>query len=1034
MNPDRISEDSEQTVELAAWRELLARSQRDEIDVGLSDTGSGQFSSLRAELAEELSNEAIDDFTPSQRQLGDYLILQQIGRGGMGIVYEAEQLSFSRRVALKVLPEGEWVDPDKVTRFHTEARVAASLHHSNIVPVFSQGYDSGVHFFAMQYIDGQPLDQLIRRCQSVSEENGESQLATGSDLVDPGMRPSGGERSDEWPPMDSVLSTIVCEPSVETVAPDDSGQTWYQSQSYFRGVALLGEQVADALHYAHSHGVLHRDVKPGNLLLDSQGNIWLTDFGLAKDDLGLDLTESGAHVGTRRYMAPECFERPGDELSDVFGLGLTLYELLAWQSAFQDSPVPCARQVIPLSQLVPNVPRDLETIIHKSIEPDPQRRYASAGELAADLQRFSAGEPIRARRISWFERGGRWCRRNPALAALTGLVALLLVMLATGSIMAAVHFSQQAEEARGLVADRERAVRTRQAALASQEKAYRTSEESRLDAEHNAKRARAVTRFLVSDMISDLQPSRRRGKPLTVRSVLDRASRRVENAFVDQPETEASVRQALGRAYQALGLNREAEEQLSAAVCQATAALGKDHSETLITVSLLANSIGNRGRYREALPLHQQAVDGLSKIHSEDHHYPLAARHNLALCLLNLGRNQDALERFQEVRERRVHVLGPEHPETLKTDNNLASCLKGLGRRDEARRLHERTLEIRLRVLGEDHPETLGTMNNLAQLVSLSGEHRKAQELYERTLAVKRRTLGPEHPLTLNTMHNLATCLYRQGAYQQSLELNRQTLAIRRRVLDPDHPSLLKNQCNLGASLLKLGRSQEARPLLEETLLKQRTVRGHDHAETLVTHHRLALCLEALGRTDEAGRLLESLVSLQKKRLGDEHPQKLWVQRQLVGNLVRREKWTQALPIVADAVAHHRTRYGQDSHLLAKCLVLQARVLMNTQRLAVAVTTLRESLEIEARKPTTCCRMKDSVLLMLSNGLVRLKNYEEAERLLLQAYEEKQSKRSQPIVNGLLQLYEAWDRPERVKAWRSRLQDLTAATTASDPS
>lgn len=1031
MKPDGVSRESEETAELAAWRELLARSQQDDVDESKSDSESGRFSSLRAELAEELSIEAIDDFTPSQRQLGDYLILRQVGRGGMGIVYEAEQLSFARRVALKVLPEGEWVDPDRVTRFHTEARVAAGLHHSNIVPVFSQGYDSGVHFFAMQYIDGQPLDQLIRRCQASSGYAGDQREETGSDLVDPEVGPPWSGPGDELSLSDSELSSIACEPSSTS---SDAEEPWYQSGSYFRGVATLGGQAADALHYAHTHGVLHRDVKPGNLLLDGQGNIWLTDFGLAKDDLGLDLTESGAHVGTRRYMAPECFERPGDERSDIFGLGLTLYELVAWQSAFPDSLTSCLRQVVPLSQVVPHVPRDLETIIHKSIDLDPHQRYASAGELAADLQRFSAGEPILARRISWVERGGRWCRRNPALASLTGLVALLLIMLATGSIASAVHFSRQAQHARGLVAERERATRTKQAALVNQAKAFRASEKSRRAAEHSAKRAQAVTQFLVSDMISDLQPARRRGKPLTVRSVLDRASRRVETAFVDQPETEASVRLALGEAYQALGLNREAETQLAAAVCQATAALGKDHPETLITLSALANSIGNRGRLQEALPLHQQAFAGLGRVHATDHHYPLAARHNLALCLLKMGRNQDALEMFEEIRDQRVRVLGPEHPVTLKTDNNLALCLKGLGRNDEARRLHERTLEVRRRVLGDDHPETLGTMNNLAQLVSLGGDHREAQKLYERTLAVKRRALGPEHPLTLNTMHNLASCLYRQGEYKQSLELNQQTLSIRRRVLDPGHPSLLKNQCNLGGVLLKLGRFDEAGALLEATLEKQRSIRGRDHVETLITQHRLARCLEALGRRAEAGRLLEEIVSVRRKRLGADHPRTLWTLRQLVGNLVRREKWEQAGPFAEDAVAHHRARYDKDSHFLAKSLALQARVLLNTERVPFAVVALRESLEIEARKPTTCCRMKDSATLMLSVGLARLKNFDEAERLLLKAYDEKQPKRSQPIVNGLLELYEAWNRPDRVEAWRSRLQAVTAAATSRDAS
>jgi len=318
----------------------------------------------------------------SQKQLGDFRILREVGRGGMGAVYEAEQISLRRRVALKVLRFGTVSDPDAIERFKREAETVAHLHHTNIVPIFAVGSEHGVNFYAMQFIEGRSLDQVLR---------------------------------DEGKP----------------TAPDR--------------VAAWGLQAAEALAHAHARGVIHRDVKPSNLILDgAEERIWLTDFGLAKrlDDVTLSMT--GALLGTPRYMSPEqaaAAHHRLDDRTDIYSLGASLYELVTGKPVFAgDSPHNLISQILhadpePPRKHRPSLPRDLETILMKCLSKEPGRRYESARQLADDLRAFLDGRPIAARRASYFERATRWFKRQRRSVALTaGAVAATLLLVVLGVV------------------------------------------------------------------------------------------------------------------------------------------------------------------------------------------------------------------------------------------------------------------------------------------------------------------------------------------------------------------------------------------------------------------------------------------------------------------------------------------------------------------------------------------------------------------------------------------------------------------------
>ncbi|MCC9606209.1 serine/threonine-protein kinase [Blastopirellula sp. JC732] len=393
--------------------------------------------------------------------IGDFRVLEMIGRGGMGVVYEAEQESLGRTVAIKVLIDHFSDSPQAVRRFRREAQAAARLQHPNIVAVFGVGQWERKHYYAMQYIAGRSLDRILAELNALRGTDSKGQdaddlgSATNVDdelaaeiavaLKQGRFEPSLAAKKVTAPPSVSKLSPTsptVGAPSSPAAEVTSSalGETREVasvrlSRDYWRSVAGIGVQAANAMHYAHQQGVLHRDIKPGNLMLDNSGRAWLMDFGLAKLLDEADLTTPGDVVGTLRYMAPEQLEGRATTQTDIYSLGLTLYELLTLRPAFDRAEHYAALLKLKTSttppeprSINPQIPADLQTIVLKAISPDPDHRYATAHEFEEDLQRYLDDVPIKARRTSSWEHLRRWCRRNPAMAALTTSTLLLLVI------------------------------------------------------------------------------------------------------------------------------------------------------------------------------------------------------------------------------------------------------------------------------------------------------------------------------------------------------------------------------------------------------------------------------------------------------------------------------------------------------------------------------------------------------------------------------------------------------------------------------
>jgi serine/threonine protein kinase/Tfp pilus assembly protein PilF len=773
---------------------------------------------------------------PVDGLLGDFRLIREVGRGGMGVVYEATQVSLGRRVALKVLPFAGTLDPKQLQRFKNEAQAAAQLHHTNIVPVHFVCCERGVHFYAMQFIDGQTLAELIGQ-----------------------IRQAAAPAAEERTTAEAAATELAArQPTLAT-------GSYPVGREHFRTVARLGAQAAEALDHAHQAGVVHRDVKPGNLLLETSSplspwgrgaheglRLWVTDFGLAHVQSEASLTMTGDLVGTLRYMSPEqalARRVVVDHRTDIYSLGVTLYELLTLRPPFAGNDrQELLRQIAFEEPQAPRrmnkaIPAELEIIVLKAMAKSPAERYATAQEMADDLRRFLDDKAIQARRPTLRQRLGRWSRRHQALVRSAVVVLLLAVVGLTGSTVLIARARQ----------------RTKQALAAEAEQ--------RRIAEEKAAETGAVVHYLVNDLLGSAAPEQALGRKVTVQDVLANGEEKIDRAFTDQPRVEAAVSLKMGITYAKLAQFAQAERHLRRAGELYTRWNGPEAPETLRALNGLANVLREQGHLEEARKLHEEVLGRRRKVLGEDHLDTLASLNNLAIVLAQQGKPEDAQRLFEETLALRRRVLGEDHPETLDAMANLAVVIQAQGKADEARQLHEEVLRRKRNFLPKEHPDMLDSMLNLAGVLKDLGRWEEAERLFEETLTLQRRVLGENHRDTLGLMNNLALVLEKQGKLDEARQLHEEVLGRRRVALGKEHPDTLASMYNVANMLRAQGNWEQARRLFEETLTLERRVLGENHPETLKFMDELgwllATCADprqrGLARATELARKTTSL-------------------------------------------------------------------------------------------------------------------------------------------------------------------------------
>lgn len=704
-----------------------------------------------------------DELEDNTRRLGDFLLGRELGRGGMGIVYEARQISLDRTVALKVLPFAAVLDSKQIARFKSEAQAAAQIWHPNIVPVYAIGVDRGVHFYAMQFIDGQPLDRAIADMRERSRAKRRNETLRGDSTRHRSLierdQPTSVALEGEIKQHDNTLGGSLLSSNTNN------------SRAHFRTVARLGIQASEALHAAHEYGVVHRDVKPSNLLLDHEGKLWVTDFGLARCQREATLSKTGDIVGTMRYMSPE--QASGktsliDQRTDVYSLGVTLYELLALEPAVQGVDSPALFQNIDnldprsLRKLCPQIPTDLENVILKAMAKAREERYTTAQEFADDLRRFIDGKPTVAKPATTVDRIAKWTTRHRRVVAAAASV----------SILACIGFALST-----LLISREKA--NTQVNFERAEKNFHEAQ----DAVHQLS--------IFAERLATVPAAGR------VRRAMLNETLAYYEGFVEQAKDDPSLQtdlaltyskigsltSKLGSADEAIAAHRRAINLFSR-LCAASPNDLQLQQRHATSHNNLAMTFRLAGRIDEALAAHRSAISLQSRLarQHDDKQVAsdLASSHaNLGLLLSETGSNESAERSFTQAIEIQKQLVASTpnqadyHRDLAVSLNNLSAIYRD---RDVERATkcyltalkHQRVAVAAEPNNSEVKSELAATFNNLASLQAKQQSYALAAVSYEQAIQLQHDLLKSDSSRK-SYRHDLAVSYNNQGLMESRL-------------------------------------------------------------------------------------------------------------------------------------------------------------------------------------------------------------------------------------------------------------------------
>jgi tRNA A-37 threonylcarbamoyl transferase component Bud32 len=936
------------------------------------------------------------------RYFGDYEIQKVLGRGGMGVVYKARQVSLNRQVALKMIKAGALADEAELRRFRNEAEAVALLDHAGIVPVYEVGEHDGQNYFSMKLVEGGNLAEELPAFQA-----------------DP-----------------RAAATLLAE-TAEAV-----------HHAHMRGILHRDLKPANILIDAQGHPHV-TDFGLAKLI-----------------ESDVELTASGAVMGTPSYMSPEQASGRRASITtatDVYGLGAILYALLTGKAPFGGDSLIDTLQAVkerpPVSprSLSASVPRDLETICLKCLAKDPRWRYASAHALADDLHAWLDSRPIAARRVGPTERAWLWCKRKPAVAALAASVLLALFGGTAGifAVQARANADLRVERDKAVEAERQTAVE-RDKAVSAEAKSRAVNEFltqdllTQAEPDNNAVEDH-VTLLTVLDRAAEKVGQRFADQPqlesamretiwntyhglaswekaeTQVRAMLEAARKRDPQSaefYAAQSDLAHILRHRGRQVAEVVELAKTAAEGLERT-------LGPKHDITLGALSNLGVTYTHAAKPTDAIALLERVRDAYIAKVGPDNDETLTVQHNLAVAYAQAGRLAEAIALMERVRDARV-AKGFDQSGTLSRQNTLALLYTDAGRIPDAIALLKRVRDAQIARLGPDHIGTLTTISNLGlAYLKTGGNLTEAIAIFERVRDAFIAKLGPDHPMTLTVLDNLAGAYKETGKFAESIALNERIRDARLAKLGPDHPDSVKSLGNMAVLYWLTKQLDKSVPLFEDLLKRNEAKLGRQHYETQRTAANLGINYKDSGRLNEAIPLLEEAYGSRAK-----YPSLRRVGVPLLDAYAKAGRSAELAKQIPEQLAEARQALPKDSQQLAGALEQFSNFLLKLNAYADAEPLLRECAAIREKTQRDLWSTADTKS-KLGRALLGQKKYTDAEPLLIAGYEGMRKRvatippqdkpRLTEALEYLIQLYQATNKPDEAAKRRKELETSKGA-------